>query len=71
MALTRIRSLRLRARVKRQFEIAAVLQNAGETRRLFPIVSPEAASLLACGRVEATLEELADARWLCAEVRRG
>jgi hypothetical protein len=68
-------TIRLRSLVRRRFERAAVRERAYGPHRLFFLVPPEerhrVAALLTAGRVEETLEQLAQAEWRAAEVRFG
>jgi hypothetical protein len=70
-----LRLIRLRSVVRRRFEEAAAREQAFGRRRLFYVIPPEeshrVAALLNAGRVEDTLEQLAQAEWRCAEVRYG
>jgi hypothetical protein len=68
-------TIRLRSLVRRRFERAAVREGAFGHRRLFFVIPREeshrVAALLTAGRVEETLEQLAQAEWRAAEVRYG
>jgi hypothetical protein len=75
VAVRVFQTIRLRSLVRRRFERAAVRERAFGGRRLFFVVPPDerhrVAALLTAGRVEETLEQLARAEWLAAEVRYG
>jgi len=67
-------TIRLRSLVRRRFERAAVRERAFGERRLFFVVPTEdrhrVAALLTAGRVEETLEQLAQAEFVTAEASR-
>jgi hypothetical protein len=73
--MSAFRVIRLRSIVRRRFERAAIHHGAFGRRRLFFVMPPEesdrVAALLTAGRVEDTLEQLAQAEWRSAEVRYG
>ena len=70
-----LRLIRLRSVVRRRFEEAAAREQAFGQRRLFYVIPAEeshrVAALLTAGRVEDTLEQLANADWHSAPVRYG